>query len=101
MEHLGHHMSFRWYLLLLTRNVGAPAFVSYLCIFIAYKYTRLGAIPLILATVAGFGGLIVILIFAVPAGDTGDSGVGYTAMVINCILALTPMQKIVRREFKV
>ena len=68
----------------------------YLCIFISFKYSRWVALALILATVLGFGGLVMILIFAIPAGSDGDTGVGLTAMVFNCLLALSPLQKIVQ-----
>jgi hypothetical protein len=82
----------------LSYNLGSSAHAVFLCIFLAYKYDRVVAVLLILASIFGFVAFVLILVLAIPAGASGDTAVGMIAMVCHSFLALTPLQKIVHLD---
>jgi len=60
-----------------------------------YKYSVLKAVILSIICVLGIGGLMLILMFAIPEGDDGDLAVSMITMVINISTTFTTIQKIV------
>ena len=60
-----------------------------------YKYERLPAIMISVILWLAIPGYMMILMFAVPEGDSGDTGIAMTALALNISATLTTLQKIV------
>jgi len=62
-------------------------------IYLIYKYRLVISIPACILSCGIIAALMSILIIVVPKDDVPNDAIGYTAMVINIFLAVTPLQK--------
>ncbi len=82
------------FMAILPQAVGLPLNLIFFSIFIAYKYRPARSFPIILSSWVGMVTLLGCLIYLVPRNEAGDTGIAMTAMVVNIMIAFTPMQKL-------